>query len=37
MKIVSDKMLRTNGSAKRSRCTDLHALLNNFEHRVFCA
>ena len=37
MKILSDRMLRINGSAERSRCTDLHALLNNFEHRVFCA
>ena len=28
-------MLRIiNGSAEDSRCTDLHALLNNFEHRV---
>ena len=25
------------GSAGYSRCTDLYALLNNFEHRVFCA
>ena len=37
MKILSDRMLRIKGSAKHSRCTDLHALLNNFEHRVFCA
>ena len=27
-------MLRIKGSAGHSRCTDLHALLNNFEHRV---
>ena len=26
----------TKGS-EHSRCTDLYALLNNFEHRVFCA
>ena len=25
------------GSAGHSRCTDLHALLNNFEHTVFSA
>ena len=37
VKIVSDRMLRIKGSAEHSRCTDLHALLNNFEHRVFCA
>ena len=30
-------MLRIKSSAGHSRCTDLHALLNNFEHRVFCA
>ena len=23
------------GSAEHSRCTDLHALLNNFEHKGF--
>ena len=27
-------MLRINGSAEHSRCTDFPALLNNFEHRV---
>ena len=37
MKILSDRMLRIKGSAEHSRCTDLHALLNNFEHKVFCA
>ena len=37
MKILSDKMLRIKGSAKHSRCKDLIALLNSFEHRVFCA
>ena len=37
MKILSDKMLRIKGSAGHSRGTGLHALLNNFEHRVFCA
>ena len=30
-------MLRIKGSAGHSRCTDLCALLNNFEHRIFCA
>ena len=30
-------MLRIKGSAGQSRCKDLHALLNSFEHRVFCA
>ena len=30
MKILSDRMLRIKGSAGHSRCTDLHALLNNF-------
>ena len=35
MKILSDRMLRIKGSAEHSRCTDLHALLNNFEHSVF--
>ena len=30
-------MLRIKGSAEHSRCTDLHAPLNNFEHRGFCA
>ena len=25
------------GSAEHSRCTDLHAFLDNFENRVFCA
>ena len=30
-------MLRIKGSAGHSRCTDLHAFLNNFEHRIFCA
>ena len=34
MKILSDRMLRIKGSAEHSRCTDLHDLLNNFEHRV---
>ena len=34
---ISDRMLRIKGSAGHSRCTDLHALLNNFEHRIFCA
>ena len=34
VKILSDRMLRIKGSAGHSRCTDLHALLNNFEHRV---
>ena len=29
-------MLRITGSAGHSRCTDLCALLNNFEHRIFC-
>ena len=29
-------MLRIKGSAGHSHCTDLYALLNNFEHRVFC-
>ena len=37
VKILSDRMLRIKGSAEHFRCTDLHALLNNFEHRVFCA
>ena len=37
MKILCDRMLRIKGSAEPSRCTDLHALLNKFEHRVFCA
>ena len=36
-KIFSNRMFRTRGSAGHSPCTDLHALLNNFEHRVFCA
>ena len=31
------RMLRIKGSGGHSRCTDLHAFLNNFEHRVFCA
>ena len=35
--ILSDRMLRIKGSAGHSRCTDLCALLNNFEHRIFCA
>ena len=35
--ILSDRMLRIKGSAGHSRCTDLHALLSNFKHRVFCA
>ena len=31
-------MLRIKGSAGHSRCADLHAFLNNFEHiMVFCA
>ena len=30
-------MLCIKGSAGHFRCTDLHALLDNFEHRVFCA
>ena len=34
-KILSDRMFRIRGSAGHSPCTDLHALLNNFEHRVF--
>ena len=34
---LSDRMLRIKGSAEHSRCTDLHALLNNFEHRIFYA
>ena len=41
VKILSDRMLRIKGSAEHSRCTDLHALLNNFDrgfsaHRVYC-
>ena len=35
--ILSDRMLRIKGSAGHPRCTDLYALLNNFEYRVFCA
>ena len=35
-KILSDGMLRIKGSAGHSCLTDLHALLNNFEHKVFC-
>ena len=31
------RMLRIKGSAGHSRCIDLHAFLNNFERRVFCA
>ena len=34
MKILSDRMLRIKDSAGHFRCTDLHALLNNFEDRV---
>ena len=34
VKILSDRILRIKDSAGHSRCTDLHALLNNFEHRV---
>ena len=37
MKILSDRMLHIKGSAEHSRCTNLYALLNNFEHRGFCA
>ena len=34
MKILSDRMLRIKDSTGHSRCTDLHALSNNFEHGV---
>ena len=34
VKILSDRMLRIKDCAGHSRCTDLHALLNNFEYRV---
>ena len=34
VKILSDRMLRTKDSVGHSRCTDLHALLNNFEHKI---
>ena len=37
MKILSGRMLRIKGPAEHSRCTDLHGLLNNFEHSGFCA
>ena len=30
-------MLRIKDSAGHSCCIDLHAFLNSFEHRVFCA
>ena len=30
----SDRMLRIKSYAGHFRCTDLHAPLNNFEHRV---
>ena len=34
---VHRRMLRMKGSAGHSRRTDLHAFLNIFEHKVFCA
>ena len=34
VKILSDRMLRIKDSAGHSRCTDLHALLNNFEYGI---
>ena len=31
------RMLRIKGYAGHYRSVDLHAFLNNFKHRVFCA
>ena len=32
--ILSDRMLCIKGSAGHSRCTDLHALVTNFENTI---